>query len=500
MSHQSEPKPPRLSTGVELEFAVIYVFHTRDASSSEAEEKIIDDDLPQPLEIEFPKGVHRPNLHDIGQEAVQEAIIKTLRDAGFPTEEAEVSGQKTQEARQLDPFRHCQVASDTTIKVIGLEGFKARLPLRYAAIEIGLPVEWESPLSFEVVRYMINLLASKFRIQINPTMGLHIHVGNGAAYMPFQWVKRISMMSWAAERLLATLHPPTRSFCTHCMSIRGYSPLAHGVQLEDHLEHNFEERLLCERYIARAVRFGEESTLWREAHIDKSTVEAFTRTRRSGCFESFIENSTLTTSVAIGATPSQSEMILPRVPDHMLSKPKRLNTFPRLKLPRYTEEDAEAMNRINGDVLSVADLAKDRGIWYGIEQIARTESSCQIEGMLHTNDRANYSFLQCSCLNMGHTGWSKKKTIEWRQGAGTMDARWVATWLRIVTGVSRFAMHSPTDEFLRIIRRCDYAEEGGSYDVLDLLEDIGLVAEAAIAGERIKNYRREWCQEYEDNS
>ena len=84
--------------------------------------------------------------------------------------------------------------------------------------------------------------------------------------------------------------------------------------------------------------------------------------------------------------------------------------------------------------------------------------------------------------------------------AGTMDAKWVVTWLNIVTGVSRFAIHSPTDEFLRIIRRCDYAEDGGSYDVLDLLEDMALVAEAAIAGERIQNHKEECGIEYEESS
>ncbi|KAF2998361.1 hypothetical protein E8E14_004811 [Neopestalotiopsis sp. 37M] len=148
MSQLSEPSPPRLSTGAELEFAVIYVFDTDlAASGSQPGGKIIEDELPQPLEVAHPTGVDQRSLNCTGLETVQTAISKTLKDAGFPTK-VQLSGNPTEVALQIDRYRHCEVEQDNSVKGINLEQYGAKVTLHYAAIEVRLPVEWESTFNF----------------------------------------------------------------------------------------------------------------------------------------------------------------------------------------------------------------------------------------------------------------------------------------------------------------------------------------------------------------
>ncbi|OTB08685.1 hypothetical protein M426DRAFT_316696 [Hypoxylon sp. CI-4A] len=89
------------------------------------------------------------------------------------------------------------------------------------------------------------------------------------------------------------------------------------------------------------------------------------------------------------------------------------------------------------------------------------------------------------------------RTIEFREAAGTLDARWITTWARICAGAVRWARDASVFEFMRVLdriyeqedadRRRQRAAEAGfpvqdeveRYNVVDLLEDMGLFAEAA---------------------
>lgn len=206
-------------------------------------------------------------------------------------------------------------------------------------------------------------------------------------------------MYWAADRLLAALHPPTRSFDHHCWIVRDMSLLAHGEQNDKKLDHDVEEkgrRLLCQRYIARAVRFGEESTMWREIHTDESLLKEFDQKRQLGYFESLIDRGSLTTRKNTDGVPDPaSKHQSSPASDCMQTRPKRLNSFPRNNLSKWTETKQKMMEGVNNpySLLPIIEtIAKDRGVWYGIEELARAESSCQIAYMFHANYRANYNF------------------------------------------------------------------------------------------------------------
>jgi hypothetical protein len=351
----------------------------------------------------------------------------------------------------------------------------------------------------------------------------------------------MGIIFWAADRLLATLHPPTRAYNHYCPSIREYSILSRNRQDKDlprhdpstyaHISGIRDCARLCKQYIATDVRHGEHSTLWRETHTDEKTVDAFGKTRLPGHFEPFIDSEARMTFATDTIAPEDSRIPLEayvsqpgNIPFHRVSqdhsegqsakdtpsshpKPlpnsrRRLNGFPRLRMPRVSEADQKWIydwNRRHGDFTATPDKpAPDRGVWFGVEQIAGTKASCEVAQMLACSFRSNYNLQSYQCDFIGHPMAPTKRTIEWRQGAASMDANWVATWIKIVVGVSRFAVHAPPGEFLRVLHHCDYAEKGGSYDVLDLLEDMGLVTEAIIAGQRIQEYAGSWGLQFED--
>ncbi|KAH6646579.1 hypothetical protein BKA67DRAFT_580011 [Truncatella angustata] len=399
-------------------------------------------------------------------------------------------------------------------------------------------------------------------------MGLHVHVGNGPAWMPYQWVKRMAMLLWAAERLLNTLNPPSRSYSWYCPAIRDFSNLANNEHRENKVPHDDKESWtmafvrrdrMCERYLARDIRAGESSITWREMHTDLTTVRAFEKTRQPGHLEPLQDAtapmtagqefdlgddarvllaeyapkpgavapapvSSAASTAAWSATSSgnlsphttdETTPILPLMTQADLARGiaelklnqeigglrKRLNHFPRIVLPKWTADELRELNDINGMytgcLIELDEIAEDRGVWFGIEQLAETKASCEVAHLLAARYRPTYNFRGYECGISGEPMRSTKRTVEWRQGAASMDASWVTTWMRIVAGVSRWAVYAPVDEFLRILNCCDYAEKGGSYDVLDFLEDIGLVAEALVAGQRIEDYGYDWGLKYE---
>ncbi|KAI0126224.1 hypothetical protein BJ170DRAFT_634205, partial [Xylariales sp. AK1849] len=178
----------------------------------------------------------------------------------------------------------------------------------------------------------------------------------------------------------------------------------------------------------------------------------------------------------------------------------RLSQMPRLRKPEWTEADEMMFSEVNDLYSYGAQDTKedDPGTWYGLERIFDANASCEVAWLLKCRYRANYSFDAYTCASLSDVRVSTKRTIECREAAGSMDGEWVATWARIVVGVTHWAIHSTPIEYLRVISNCDNFATGGSYDVIDLLEDIGLVSEARIAEKRIRQYKEEWGLKFEN--
>ncbi|KAI0854450.1 putative amidoligase enzyme-domain-containing protein [Daldinia vernicosa] len=148
----------------------------------------------------------------------------------------------------------------------------------------------------------------------------------------------------------------------------------------------------------------------------------------------------------------------------------------------------------------------------GIANLAACDSAMAVATLLQGpfGCRLNYNFKHYSALALRDNreygpASSNSRTIEFREAAGTLDAKWISTWVRITAGLVRFARRASPRDYLVVLDKlmeqedrdvaiktakatgtydpADHDEED-RYDVCDLLEDIGLFSEAAFIRKR----------------
>ncbi|KAI8624679.1 putative amidoligase enzyme-domain-containing protein [Xylariaceae sp. FL1651] len=89
----------------------------------------------------------------------------------------------------------------------------------------------------------------------------------------------------------------------------------------------------------------------------------------------------------------------------------------------------------------------------------------------------------------------EKRTIEFREAGGSLDAEWIIVWTRICVGLLRWCRDAKVTDFLDVLdkvveeedRRRDRPEDDDDdqiYDVCDLLEDLCLFSEAEFVRRR----------------
>ncbi|EMR68464.1 hypothetical protein UCREL1_4520 [Eutypa lata UCREL1] len=162
---------------------------------------------------------------------------------------------------------------------------------------------------------------------------------------------------------------------------------------------------------------------------------------------------------------------------------------PRIPFPKYTAEEEARLKKIaEGGRFSILDpkARTDPGVFHGVKEILSYSAPCTISWLLEASVKPNYNFEGYSCLRVSNPS-SRKRTVEFREAAGTTSGRWAETWARICVGIYEWAIHAPVAEYLAVLDNCDQAAKGGEYDVIDLLDQIGLSAESVIAEERVKN-------------
>lgn len=86
----------------------------------------------------------------------------------------------------------------------------------------------------------------------------------------------------------------------------------------------------------------------------------------------------------------------------------------------------------------------------------------------------------------GRTGFL---TLENREALGTLDADWIVTWARVLCGLLDWCRRASPSEVLRIVGLC---EDPRRYDVVDLLHDVGLYAEAVYCEQRLQRGPEAW--------
>ncbi|OTB01880.1 hypothetical protein M426DRAFT_14034 [Hypoxylon sp. CI-4A] len=478
MSTQAKtlPQPSGRTFGVEFEFLVPFLFegqpdpHEKFASQLAPVIRIPGEMVGVSNATKL-SGIDSARVYFRTRPIVEGYILDTLKAHGLPTVSAED-----------DSYSGWAVKDDISVNSY-TPGYN------WVSIELVSPVARASPEAFAAIRYTLDMLCSTYRITVNNTCGLHVHVGDGDEHMPKEHISRIMGLLWAVDPLLACLHPLGRRGSSYSPSIRTGSYLSQGRGIKDMMDEYPGGSGVCHRYIGRETRHGEHPTSWRAANQGDHHVSAFEKTRELGRFDPF--NGLTEESSTSEAPQQESGSVESNLDLEIQDRMKRYEADPASRHARtaHTPTNTRNVSHIEPrDTIppSAIRQLEDIGTFAGVREIFASPSSCTIQWLLGAIlSRPNYSISPYACYNL--PGSLFPKTIEFREAAGTTSGRWAEIWARICVGLVDFAIHAPVHEYMDVIFKVDRAASGGApYDVIDLLNQFGLASEALFAEQRIK--------------
>ncbi|KAF3066526.1 3 beta-hydroxysteroid dehydrogenase type 7 [Daldinia childiae] len=501
----AEARPPRLTFGVEMEFVVPW--------------------LPEGVDdvLEHIKGL--PPIFRIKEEpkdgdipAVIYKMIKALFEKHNLPANIKTYTYKTDFIKGiLGNYNHWGVTEDVTVnEPVEAKTFDWVKKFGWVGVEVQTPVEPDIPAAFEVLNYARQLLISSYRCRVNHSCGLHVHVGNGAEYFPLDSLRRIASLVFATEHLLTTLNHPWRVVNWNCRTLRDRSNLSNrldGQAMSPGPTHETGSGRDCVRYLATEVRHGEEPISWREENRSNKYVDAFDENRNKAGFQPFQpkmepkageaapKKKRIKAKAKNAGGKEEEDQVIKASSDPFIrpikpSKPVRTRNIPRIARTRYTDEQLEDINEKTRDWgcsgLEVdgpnSHRAPDPGVFAGVQQIYQSVSSCEIAHLMYPRGGAMVNFRHYACDSFMHR--NSGRTIEFRGAEGSLSS-WVVVWAKICVGLIKFAIRSPYYEFTRVLENCDIStDEDGVYDCIDLLDDLGLYAEAEAAEKGSRRIKR----------
>lgn len=178
--------PFHLTFGVELEFIVCYV-------PDEYQDQLLAEDGKL-----WPKGSGLSLNYRLGI-LVCQRIIQTLNEMEFPAQD-----------QHFDTTDLSKWVVTTEPTVYPTDDRK-----NWHAIEVQTPVLDYSPSALEQVKWVAEILVSKFDLHVNSTCGLHVHVGNESRGFSLRTLKNFGSLITVFEKQLNSLHPPDRLQSTY---------------------------------------------------------------------------------------------------------------------------------------------------------------------------------------------------------------------------------------------------------------------------------------------
>lgn len=402
----------------------------------------------------------------------------------------ETHGVPVYEIGELEdgPPTKWSVGSDSTVretkftmyKFIGAAPRTSEM-YRFAGLEIRSPALIAEAASFAEVERVVSLLRQTFRLRLNETTGFHVHVGMGTQKLPPRAVRRLAQFLWCADGILSQLHPPERMMNQFCPSIRHSSHLARG---------NPNQWRLAEEQIADLGRFIGRPTASTPA-VDHEEP-AMVSDRLTALEENPHSFPTL------DARPSSS---------------RQTRRLPPVRTNPYEDDGARRRHRMRWGVeLAILTRSEFLGrdilhphefempfspsqetctsvmsglrVLCGPEMYADTTRAIH-ELLGHIGQRFNYNSLAYDFMDSG--ALEIRRTIEFREAVGSVDPSWVAAWAKICSRIVEFCLEAEEDVFVELLMTILEAEvafetSGGHsrYDVVDLLNDLGLHNEAEL--------------------
>ncbi|KAK7967784.1 amidoligase enzyme-domain-containing protein [Apiospora aurea] len=315
---------------------------------------------------------------------------------------------------------------------------------RWAKIEVTSPVLYYSRESLELVRYVVNLLQSEYRILVNSSMMFHVHVGRGARGFSFSELQSITALLYAATPRLDQLHP------IWCGPLTAWAPGARPISLM--------------------------------ANLDQKAARKAKRRQRAAA----PDNPQLTTHTDIDTGHTKLSRIMPPYLRPLVSY-------------RAHELTQQWLGHQRANAFGVARIRQTRTL----DELYDCLSTVYLDPEKHSYYyRPAYNF-----RNLVNTP-VVKKTVEFRQHCGTMSPDAIVNWISVATGLCSFCVNTPFHEGLvPIMQKLEhldpnsatswqmnemppegervinttlllYGRRGEPYSVYDLLRDVGLAPQA----------------------
>ncbi|KAK0657399.1 hypothetical protein B0T16DRAFT_442098 [Cercophora newfieldiana] len=429
-----------LSFGLEFEFIMNW---RRKVYTPEYEAEQVDDKIQEAWDRSSPDWF------------AEDYMKNFFREKGFKllNESVQKGAPNPFPSMYLFPNAGWEISSDYSVTECALSGYDrdAMFPGYFTmSFEIKTPVLRACQASFDHVCEVLAAINGHFRVRVNPSCGMHVHVGKGSQLMrdvdqitpalnavtgfpifksktfSLSELRRISALLWAVDPFLAALHPPERQFNIYSGSIRTYSELAVGGWDTKGAPYPARKRFGVP---------GPEKNLDAEPTrpIERISSERFPATRPTD----------------LGADARA-----------------RLNmmTFGRqLRMPEKLLHDRVCPG---ADILLAASSKS---------KIAQMMSSC-VRGRLNYNFAEYLSGREASCNSFTDS----KGTIEFREHAGSLYPETAVYWATVCVFIVNFARTASDKIFNRVLNRLARAEEaalngtGNLYDVISFLVDIGL--------------------------
>ncbi|KAI1455133.1 putative amidoligase enzyme-domain-containing protein [Annulohypoxylon moriforme] len=328
-------------------------------------------------------------------------------------------------------------------------------------IELATPALRATDASYAEIHHVITTLRETFWMIAPKSAGLHIHYGRGRNYIPPDDFRKIAALLYAADPILTQLHPSVRreEGRRWCNSNRLYSNLAHGMT-----------RLDAETIIeASGLAIAPESEPATGPASEVSNVDRVARpTLERG--DNFIS-------------------IFPRgsLEGYIFSK----EDFSMGYHPFLRERGRHLENR---DMTPV-------GIIQGAQEILSCESSPVVAVLMSFGAYSRLAYnvnaygpdYYRRLVNVGgHPSPDRqpKRTIEFRQPAGTVDADEIIAHAKVVVRLCEYASSTSNEELWKTISDLALGEENSEwYDVFDFLVDLGLQEEARVIQRQLANFR-----------
>ncbi|CAG8953843.1 hypothetical protein HYFRA_00006735 [Hymenoscyphus fraxineus] len=206
-------KRDRLTYGVELEFAVAGL-------APEFEDPAPND----PRSVRGVLGTARPDNQDKVNIRVLKYIASILTSYGIPAEAREGTPPSA-----LNPIENPWTAKDPKSWIVTTDDSiepTADGDYYFHKIEITSPAFYYGKTSLEAVSQVCGVLNSNLRIQLNDSMALHVHVGNGTKGFTTETVRGVMATAFTFEPQIEKIHPESfRGEYKYAPNLRDFSRL-----------------------------------------------------------------------------------------------------------------------------------------------------------------------------------------------------------------------------------------------------------------------------------